>query len=100
MAYRDDATNRGLPRHETVRRSIAEYVNGMAHLNGLDSFWAGLKRGHRCTFHYVLPDHLHRHINEFAGRHRRRTLDPQDMMAKSVRAMVGKHLLHAKLVAA
>ena len=39
---------RGLPfEHKTVKHSAGEYVNGMAHTNGIESFWALLKRGLR-----------------------------------------------------
>ena len=30
----------GLPNHETVRHSVGEYVDGMAHTNGIESFWS------------------------------------------------------------
>jgi hypothetical protein len=32
--------------HMAVRYSAGEYVNGMAHTNGIESFWALLKRGY------------------------------------------------------
>lgn len=32
-------------RHESVRYSAKEYVDGMAHTNGIESFWSMLKRG-------------------------------------------------------
>ena len=37
--------------HETVRHSVGEYVRGMAHTNGVESFWSMLKRAHKGTFH-------------------------------------------------
>ena len=37
--------------HETVRHSVGEYVRGMAHTNGIESFWSMLKRAHKGTFH-------------------------------------------------
>ena len=46
--YTDDHGGyEGLPNHETVRHSVREYVNGQAHTNGIESFWAMLKRGYR-----------------------------------------------------
>ena len=33
--------------HETVRHSVGEYVRQMAHTNGIESFWATLKRAHK-----------------------------------------------------
>ena len=47
--YTDEAAAyRGLPgrRHEAVKHSAGEYVRGMASTNGMESFWAMLRRGH------------------------------------------------------
>ena len=100
MVYTDDhKAYSGLPRHRTVRHSVAEYVNGQAHVNGVESFWAALKRGYHGTFHHVSPEHLDRYVAEFAGRHNRRPMDTEDMMAESVRGMVGKQLTYAELTA-
>ena len=100
MVYSDDAkAYRGLPHHEAVRHSVAEYVNGQAHVNGIESFWAGLKRGYHGTFHHVSAEHLDRYVREFAGRHNRRRLDTEAMMSVMVRGMVGKHLPYTELTA-
>ena len=48
--YTDDAkacTN--LPNHQAVKHSVAEYVRGQVHTNGIESFWATLKRAHKGT---------------------------------------------------
>ena len=71
-----------------MRHSVAEYVNGQAHVNGVESFWAGLKRGYHGTHHHMSAKHLDRYVAEFAGRHNRRPLDTEDMMAASVRGMI------------
>ena len=100
MVYTDDhKAYSGLPRHATVRHSVAEYVNGKVHVNGVESFWAGLKRGYHGTHHHMSAKHLDRYVAEFAGRHNRRPLDTEDMMAASVRGMIGKHLHYAELTA-
>ena len=39
-----------------------------------------VKRGYDGTFHHISEDHLHRYINEFAGRHNIREYDTIDMM--------------------
>ena len=82
-----------------MRHGVAEYVNGKAHTNGVESFWAGLKRGYHGTHHHMSAKHLDRYVAEFAGRHNRRPLDTEDMMAESVRGMVGKRLPYAELTA-
>ena len=47
----------GLDR-EAVRHSTGEYVNGQVHTNGIESFWAMLKRGFYGTYHHMSPKHL------------------------------------------
>ncbi len=37
--------------HASVSHSTGEYVREMAHINGMESFWATLKRGYAGTFH-------------------------------------------------
>ena len=82
IVYTDDhGSYRGLPRaHETVKHSVSEYVNGMAHTNGIESFWAIMKRGYHGIYHHMSEKHLSRYINEFAGRHNHRPLDTIDQM--------------------
>ena len=48
QVYTDDAkAYQGIDRpHETVRHSVGEYVREQAHTNGLESFWAPMKRTH------------------------------------------------------
>ena len=57
--YTDDASAYdGLPNHETVKHSVAEYVRGMAHTNGVESFWSMLKRAHKGVYHKLSAKHL------------------------------------------
>ena len=44
--------------HEAVKHSVAEYVRGMAHTNGVESFWSMLKRAYIGTYHKLSPKHL------------------------------------------
>ncbi len=84
-------------RHETVRHSVEEYVRNMAHTNGLESFWAMLRRGHIGTYHKPSLKHLHRYVREFSGHHNSRPLDTAAQMAKMVHETVGKRLRCADL---
>ncbi len=89
----------GLPNHETVNHSVKEYVDGMAHTNGIESFWAALKRGYHGVYHKMSAEHLDRYVGEFAGRHNIRDEDTVVQMAAVVRGMVGKRLRYRNLVA-
>ncbi|WP_419854310.1 IS1595 family transposase [Candidatus Poriferisodalis sp.] len=90
----------GIPHpHETVRHSVSEYVSGMAHTNGIESFWALLKRGYHGTFHHISPKHLQRYVAEFATRHNLRPEDTATMMSETVARMNGKRLTYAALTA-
>ena len=99
--YTDDAAAyRGMSDfdHEAVNHTVSEYVRGQAHTNGIESFWATLKRAHKGTFHHFSVKHLDRYVAEFAGRHNARDADTVDMMSSMANAMVGKRLRYSKLV--
>ena len=98
--YTDDHGGyQGLPfEHETVKHSVSEYVNGMAHTNGIESFWSMLKRGYHGTYHHMSEKHLGRYIGEFAGRHNDRPSDTIDQMEAMARSMGGKRLRYRDLV--
>ncbi len=97
--YTDDAAAyAGLPfKHETVRHSGGEYVNGIAHTNGIESFWSMFKRAHKGTFHKISQKHLQRYINEFAGRHNIRDMNTICQMKYVAAAMFDKRLTYAQL---
>lgn len=88
----------GLTNHETIRHSVGEYVRGQAHINGMESFWAMIKRGYYGTFHHISEQHLHRYVNEFAGRHNIRLMDTIDMMGIVAENMTGLRLTYKDLI--
>ena len=47
-------------KHESVKHSMKEFVGDMAHTNGIESFWAMLKRGYVGTYHKMSAKHLRR----------------------------------------
>ena len=98
--YTDEhAGYRGLPNHQAVNHSVKEYVDGQAHTNGTESFWALLKRGYHGTYHKMSPKHLDRYVNEFAGRHNARSEDTVDQMARIACRMSGRRLSYMSLIA-
>lgn len=84
--------------HEFVCHSVGEYVMKQAHINGVESFWATLKRAHKGTYHKMSKKHLHRYVEEFAGRHNIREQDTIDQMMDLVANMEGKRLEYQELV--
>ncbi|MXX88584.1 MAG: IS1595 family transposase [Boseongicola sp. SB0677_bin_26] len=99
--YTDDhGAYAGMPfDHETVNHSAAEYVRDMAHTNGIESFWAVLKRAHKGVYHKFSVKHLQRYVTDFAGRHNVRTKDTLTQMEFIVAGMVGKRLTYKALKA-
>lgn len=74
------AAYEGLPHHEAVKHSVAQYVRGQAHTNGIESFWSMLKRAYIGTLHKLSPQHLQRYVQEFAGKYHVRESDTLDQM--------------------
>ncbi len=85
--------------HEAVNHSAGEYVRKQAHTNGIESYWATLKRAHKGTFHKLSPKHLQRYVHEFSGRHNIRSKDTIRQMESISRSMEGKRLTYKNLIA-
>ncbi len=99
--FTDEASAyQGMPfDHEAVNHSAGEYVRGMAHTNGMESFWGMLKRAYQGAFHHFSEKHLDRYVGEFAGRHNDREADTIGMMGHMARRMEGKRLAYRDLIA-
>ena len=97
--YSDDASAyEGLPfDHDAVKHSLAEYVKGDVHTNGIESLWSMLKRAHKGIYHKFSPKHLDRYVQEFAGRHNLRDADTLTQMSMVVRGLEGKRLTYTDL---
>ena len=100
QVYTDGAkAYEGMPRkHESVDHSVKEFVRDQAHTNGVESFWATLKRGYYGTYHQMSAKHLGRYVNEFAGRFNLRGLDTIDRISAVIYMMNGKRLRYKDLV--
>lgn len=96
----ENAAYRGIPdyHHESVKHSAGQYVNGMASTNGIESFWAMLKRGYIGVYHKMSLKHVHRYVAEFEGRHNARPMDTMDQLALMTHAITGKRLRYKDLV--
>lgn len=93
-------------RHGAVNHGLGEYVRGNVHTNGIESFWAILKRAHYGTFHKMSRKHLHRYVSEFVFKANTRELPAfdrhgEDCGITTVRAhmagMEGRRLTYKQL---
>ena len=91
----------GMPEydHEAVNHSVGEYVRDMAHTNGIESFWAMLKRAYVGIYHKVSPKHLDRYVGTFAGKHNMRSRNTIDQMQAVAAGAVGRSLPYRALIA-
>lgn len=85
-------------RHEAVAHSAGEYVRGQAHTNGIESFWALLKRGLVGSYHQVSVKHLSRYVDEFSYRSGKRKASALAFMTETAFEMEGRLLTHRMLV--
>ena len=71
----------------------------MAHTNGMESFWATLKRAHKGVYHKISAKHLESYVRQFAGKHNAREDDTITQMGGVIAGMVGKRLMYRDLIA-
>ena len=96
-AYRALPTMFNRLHHETVNHSAGEYVRGHTHTNGVESFWALLKRGYTGVFHDITWKHLDRYLAEFSHRWKMLGLSNGERVNAILKAGVGGRLTYEEL---
>ncbi len=77
-----------------------EYVRDYVHTNGIENFWALLKRAIKGTYVRVSRQHLWRYLDEQAFRFNYRRVDDLDRFVRAVAGVFGKRLTYQELIAA
>lgn len=84
--------------HLTVNHGAKEYVNQMAHTNGIENFWSHLKRGIDGIYHWVSKEHLQSYVDEFTLRFNTRTFGTQERFDMVLSGVSGKRLTYQNLI--
>ncbi len=82
--------------HAVINHSI-EYVRGNVHTNGIENFWALLKRTIKGTYVSVEPFHLSRYLAEQTFRFNERKGKDKDRFIKTLENVSGKRLTYDEL---
>ena len=84
--------------HHTVNHSAKEFVNHMAHTNGIENFWSHFKRGIDGIYHQISKEHLQAYIDEFLLRFNTRKFQTQYRFDFILSAVAGKRLTYKELI--
>jgi len=87
--------------HDFVNKTQS-YVRGRVHVNGMENFWALLKRGLKGTYVAVEPFHLFRYVDEQVFRYNNRAtkdnpLNDSDRFALAMHQVSGRRLTYSEL---
>ena len=85
----------GIPNpHETVNHSARQYVDGMAHTNGIESFCSKLKKAYHGTYYWF----SHKHLDRYVGQHNMRDIDVGEQVGAVARGMVRRRIRYLDLI--
>ena len=86
--------------HRTVCHSAKQFVDGMAHTNGIESVWAVLQRGFYGIYHSFSEKHLARYIDEFVFRLNEGNcgIDTMNRLESLVKGMADRRLTYKMLM--
>ncbi len=84
--------------HFTVNHSAKQFVNEMAHTNGIENFWSHLKRGIDGIYHSISKEHLQSYVDEFVLRFNTRKFGTQERFDFILAAVSDKKLTYKELI--
>jgi len=76
--------------HDRINHGLKEYVRGNIHTNGIESFWAILKRGIFGIYHSVSKKHLNNYVDEFEYRFNTRNIKDSQRFNKVLMHLNGR----------
>ena len=81
--------------HSVVRHQVT-YVDGDTHIQGIEGYWAILKRGLVGTFLHVDAQYLPQYLNEFEYRFNRRKIGDEERFASLVGQVQGRVMWYCR----
>jgi len=85
--------NRGIVKHRSY-----EYVRQSVHTNGIESFWAIIKRGYKGIYHKWSIKHMQKYIDEYCHRFNMRHVPAWARVSIVAVNGFNKHLLYKELI--
>lgn len=83
--------------HAMVEHDAQEYVRDGIHTNGMENFWALLKRALNGTYVSVEPFHLFRYLDEQVFRFNTRAMSDSARFHAALKGVIGKRLTYEQL---
>ena len=98
--YSDELASYGgldkLYAHKVINHAV-QYVDGKIHVNGMENFWALLKRALGGTYVSVEPFHLFRYLDEQAYRFNERHGKDRDRFKRAIHRVTGRRVTWKRL---
>ncbi|HTL41432.1 MAG TPA: IS1595 family transposase [Pseudolysinimonas sp.] len=85
--------------HGSTDHAAGQYVDGIIHTNGIESFWALLKRSIKGTYIAIAPKHLQAYLDERAFAYNNREEHDLYRFISAVRSISGRRITYQELVA-
>lgn len=84
--------------HTIVNHSVREFVRGIVFTNGIESFWAILKRGYYGIYHSWSAKHLQKYINEYVFRANMKNIEEQNKIMLTFAKGINARLSYKDLI--